>query len=195
MSTPDSYFIFSDHLESSRKQFNYYRQLGDKTIAQLSDAELIKEPVEGVNSVAIIVKHIWGNMMSRWTDFLSSDGEKEWRAREAEFEDEGMNRALIEQRWNEGWETLFSALDSINDSNYTELAYIRNQGHTITEAINRQLCHYAYHVGQIVFIGKMAKGEEWQSLSIPKGGSAGFNAAHFSKEKGRGHFTDELMDK
>ncbi|MCC6724441.1 MAG: DUF1572 family protein, partial [Saprospiraceae bacterium] len=147
------------------------------------------------NSIATIVKHLWGNMLSRWTDFLTSDGEKEWRQREAEFENDLTSRTELLQKWNEGWACLFQALDSVNSENIDTIIYIRNQGHSIVEAINRQLAHYPYHIGQIVFIGKMAKDSSWASLSIPRGGSQQYNAAKFEQPKHRAHFTDEFVKK
>jgi hypothetical protein len=159
------------YLQSVRKQFEYYKMLGDKTIAQVTDEQLFWQYNEESNSIATIVKHLWGNMLSRWTDFLTTDGEKDWRDREGEFENDIRDREELLAKWNEGWNCLFSALDSLNESNFDQLVYIRNQGHTITEAINRQLAHYPYHVGQIVFIGKMVLNEQWTSLSIPRGDS------------------------
>tara|TARA_R110000868_G_scaffold304437_7_gene565048 strand:- start:19639 stop:20211 length:573 start_codon:yes stop_codon:yes gene_type:complete len=181
-----------NYLESIRKQFEYYKMLGEKIFAQLNDVDLFWQYNSESNSIAIIVKHISGNMLSRWTDFLSSDGEKEWRNREDEFEDTIKTREELISTWNKGWACLFEALDSINEENFETVIYIRNMGHTVTEAINRQLAHYSYHIGQIVYIGRMIKGSEWKSLSIPKGGSEAFNADKFSKEKRRAHFTDEL---
>ena len=133
--------------------------------------------------------------MSRWTDFLESDGEKEWRKRDAEFENHIHSREQLLEKWEAGWACLFQALESVNDENFHQLVYIRNQGHTITEAINRQLAHYSYHIGQIVYIGRMVQGVKWESLSIAKGASKQFNAEKFSKEKQRGHFTDEFIEK
>ena len=160
-----------DYIESSRKQFEYYKLLAEKTFAQLTDEQLNWRSDEEANSISIIVMHLHGNMLSRWTDFLSTDGEKEWRKREEEFELQANDRAHILSLWNQGWACLFSALDSVNNENADTLIYIRKMGHSITEAVNRQLAHYAYHVGQIVFIGRMLKGNEWASLSIPKGHS------------------------
>ena len=132
-------------------------------------------------------------MMSRWTNFLTTDGEKDFRKRDQEFENLIKTRRDLLLKWNEGWKTLFTALDSINEDNFSQLVYIRNQGHTIIEAVNRQLAHYAYHVGQIVLIGQMRRGKEWQSLSIPKGDSKKYNEKKFAQEKKRGHFTDEFL--
>ena len=183
-----------NYLESAQKQFAYYRMLGDKTFAQLKDEDLFWQYNPESNSIAIIVKHLWGNMLSRWTDFLTSDGEKEWRNREAEFDADISSREEMIQKWNEGWDCLFTALDPINDSNFHNIVYIRNMGHTIAEAINRQMAHYAYHVGQIVYIGRMIKGSDWESLSIPKGKSQAYNEKKFSKPKRREHFTDDYLE-
>ncbi|WP_304237935.1 DUF1572 domain-containing protein [Jiulongibacter sediminis] len=187
--------MVENYLESIRKQFAYYKQLGKRTFDQLQDEELFWQPNEASNSISITVNHLWGNMLSRWTDFLTSDGEKDWRNRDAEFEDEIQSKDELLKKWEEGWACLFEALDSVNTENFNQLVYIRNQGHTITEAINRQLAHYSYHVGQIVYIGRMIKGDQWQSLSIPRGDSKAYNAEKFATEKKRGHFTDEYLGK
>ncbi len=144
------------------------------------------------NSVAIIVKHLVGNMLSRWTNFLSEDGEKEWRQRDSEFEYAYFSKEDMITAWEKGWDCVFNAITPLQDDDFERLVYIRNQGHTVTEAINRQLAHYSYHVGQIVFLGKMIKGNEWKSLSIPKGNSGKYNKDKFSKDKTRKHFTDDL---
>ncbi len=140
-----------------------------------------------------MANHLWGNMLSRWTDFLTTDGEKNWRKRDAEFEESIKTRRELEEKWEAGWMCLFEALESINSKNFNATIYIRNQGNTITEAINRQLAHYAYHVGQIVYVGRMVKGKDWKSLSIPKGESTTFNADKFKQEKHKAHFTDEFL--
>lgn len=183
----------TEYLESTRKQFEYYKMLGEKTIAQLTDEQLFWQYNRESNSIAMIVKHLWGNMRSRWTGFLTSDGEKEWRNREAEFENDIVDRADLLSKWNEGWECLFTTLESLNETNWNSIIYIRNQGHSVTEAINRQLAHYPYHVGQIVYIGKMITDEKWESLSIPRGKSQAYNADKFAKPKSRQHFTDEYV--
>jgi hypothetical protein len=306
----------TDYLKSAKQQFQYYKQLGDKTMAQLNDEQLFWQYNDASNSIAIMAKHLWGNMMSRWTDFLNTDGEKDFRKRDEEFElrvgpslqgvdnnaegvdadnaegvdndaedgekdfrkrdeefelrvgpslqgvdtanaegvdadnaegvdndaegvdnnaegvnniaegvdtanaegvdniakgvdtdstkgvdtdiAEGVNehsRAVITEKWEQGWACLFTALDSINEDNFDTTIYIRNQGHSIPETINRQMMHYAYHVGQMVYLGRMMKGEDWQSLSIPKGNSKAYNAEKFSQEKGKRHFTDEYLGK
>ncbi len=180
------------YLESIIKQFEYYKSLGDKTFNQLSMDELQNEVAIDANSISIIVKHLVGNMLSRWTNFLTEDGEKEWRKRDSEFEDTYETKDELIASWNKGWQCLFEAIKPLNKDDLEGIIYIRNQGHTVTEAINRQLAHYAYHVGQIVFLGKVLKEKEWQSLSIPKGKSSKYNEEKFSKEKGRRHFTDDL---
>lgn len=179
-------------LSSSYKQFAYYQSLGEKTIAQLPDEALFWQPNPQTNSIAIIVNHLSGNMLSRWTDFLSTDGEKTWRQRETEFDDILQDRPTLLARWTQGWTCLHEALDTITVDNFDTIIYIRNHGHSIPEAINRQLCHYAYHVGQIVHIGKTYLGTDWASLSIPRGQSQAYNADKFAKEKRRTHFTDDL---
>ncbi len=180
----------SDYLSSVRKQFEYYKQLGDKTFAQLEPEKLFYKFNDDSNSIAVIVQHLHGNMLSRWTDFLTSDGEKEWRQRDAEFDVVIDTKEVMLQRWEEGWNCLFNALNGLTPEDIERIVYIRNQGHTVMEAINRQLAHYPYHIGQIVFLGKMLSHKAWQSLSIPKNASKQFNEAKFAKPKERGHFTD-----
>ncbi len=184
-----------NYLESAIKQFQYYESLGRKTMDQLSEEELTFEPVKDINSISVIVKHLHGNMLSRWTDFLTTDGEKETRDRDGEFEGSLSTREEIMQKWEEGWKVVFDTLNSLNDEHLGQIVYIRNQGHTVVEAINRQMNHYAYHVGQMVFLGKMIKKDEWTSLSIPKNQSKQFNADKFNQEQSRGHFTDEFLEK
>ena len=172
----------NNFLESAIKQFEYYKLLGEKTFEQLDDEKLIWQYNSESNSIAIIVKHVHGNMLSRWTNFLTSDGEKEWRNRDAEFENDITTKEEMLSKWNAGWQCLFDALHSLQETDLQKIIYIRNQGQTVTEAINRQLCHYSYHVGQIVFIGKMICNENWISLSIPKGNSKIYNQQKFSQE-------------
>lgn len=183
------------YLESIKKQFEYYKMLGDTTIKQLPDYTLFWQYNTESNSIAIIVKHLSGNMLSRWTDFLTSDGEKEWRHRDAEFENEDNTKEEIIQKWNDGWHCFFSAINSLKEEDLAKIIYIRNEGHTVLEAINRQLAHYPYHIGQMVFIGKMICNEKWTSLSIPRGKSNTYNAEKFIKEKKQQHFTDEFLKK
>lgn len=185
----------SDYIDSAIKQFQYYKVLGEKAMAQIPDDKLNWQYNPETNSVAIIVKHLWGNMMSRWVDFLTKDGEKVWRDREAEFVNDITTRKELMEKWEEGWTALFDAMNSValNPDSLERIIYIRNLGHTILEATNRQISHYAYHIGQIVHIGKMVQSEQWKSLSIPRGKTSEYNAAKFSKAPSREHFTDEFM--
>ena len=175
-------------LTAIRIQFEYYKSLGDRTIEQLNDADLFWMPDPTTNSIAVVVKHLWGNMRSRWTDVLQSDGEKPWRDREAEFDPDILTRQDLQVKWTEGWACLFEAIKDISSTDLEEIVYIRNVGHTLHEALLRQVAHYAYHVGQIVYIGKMRRGDTWASLSIPRGSSQSYNAKKFAQPKQRGHF-------
>lgn len=179
------------YLDSTRKLFRYYRGLGDKALVQIADEHIHWQPSPESNSVAVVVKHLSGNMISRFTDFLTSDGEKPWRNREAEFENDYANKAELLEAWNAGWTCFFEAVDPLTDADLGAVVYIRNEGHTVLEALNRQLAHYAYHVGQLVYLCRLLAGAEWQSLSIPKGGSQTFNAEKFAQEKSRTFFTDK----
>ncbi len=173
----------NDFLSSAIQQFEYYKMLGEKTFAQLDDENLFWQYNADSNSIASIVKHLSGNMRSRWTDFLTTDGEKEWRNRDAEFENDIQTKSALIAVWNAGWDCLFAALQSITASDLQRIIFIRNEGHSVAEAINRQLAHYSYHIGQIVFIGKMRCSNSWLSLSIPKGNSEAFNKDKFSVPK------------
>ena len=185
----------NNYLESITRQFEYYKLLGEQAMEQIPDEKLFWHYNEESNSIAIIVKHLSGNMLSRWTDFLTTDGEKEWRNRDAEFENDVQTREQLLEKWNQGWECLLSALKPLTGDDLEKIIYIRNQGHTVMEAINRQLAHYPYHVGQIIYIAKMVADTGWKSLTIPKGNSRSFNAEKFAKPKSRQHFTDELLKK
>ena len=181
------------YLDSVRKQFLYYKTLGEKTFEQLTSEQLFVALNDNTNSIAVIVKHLSGNMLSRWTDFLTTDGEKEWRNRDAEFEIAFSTREALITEWNKGWDCFLPVLDALEPTQLSQIIYIRNEGHTVVEAINRQLAHYSYHIGQIVFYGKLLKTEEWNSLSIPKNKSTDYNATKFSKEKTIINFTDEEL--
>lgn len=182
----------NNYLQSARMQFEYYKMLGEKAFSQLPDHKLFWKYNDESNSIATIIKHLWGNMLSRWTGFLTSDGEKNWRDREAEFENDIHTREELLEKWNEGWNCLFQSIDALTATDLNRIICIRNQGHTVTEAINRQLAHYPYHIGQIVFIGKMFA-ERWVSLSIPKGNSGRYNSDEFSIPKHKIHFTEEFL--
>ncbi|MES2748024.1 MAG: DUF1572 family protein [Bacteroidota bacterium] len=181
------------YLESIKKQFLYYKMLGEKAIEQLEPEQLFVSVNDDTNSIATIVKHLSGNMLSRWTDFLTTDGEKEWRNRDGEFDATITTKAEVMELWNKGWDCFFNAINPLTSEQLTTIIYIRNEGHTVMEAINRQLAHYPYHIGQIVFYAKMLKKETWTSLSIPKNSSNSYNADKFSKEKSIKNFTDDEL--
>lgn len=182
----------NSYLPSIIKQFEYYKSLGDKTFNQLSEEELFSIQNNESNSIAITVKHIVGNMLSRWTNFLLEDGEKSWRNRDEEFINNYKTKENLLSSWEKGWQCLFDAINPLEEKDLEKIIYIRNQGHTVVEAINRQLCHYSYHIGQIVFLAKLIKNSEWKSLSIPKNASKSYNIDKFEKEKTRRHFTEDL---
>ena len=181
-----------EYLESCLKQFEYYKLLGEKTFDQLPPDKLFVQFNEDSNSIATIVKHLSGNMLSRWSDFLSSDGEKAWRDRDAEFVNDITTKEQMLVVWNQGWNVFLTTLRSLTAEDLQKTIYIRNQGHTVLEAINRQLAHYPYHIGQIVYLGKMYA-TTWSSLSIPRGNSKEYNADKFSQPKQKTHFTDEYL--
>ena len=183
-----------DYLESTKKQFLYYKTLADKAISQLEDEQLFISSNEDTNSIAVIVKHLAGNMLSRLSDFLTSDGEKSWRNRDSEFEQTFTNKTDLLTYWEIGWNCFFDTLHSLTPEQLSTIIYIRNEGHTVLEAINRQLAHYPYHVGQIVFYAKMLKIKSWNSLSIPKNKSNDYNTEKFNKEKSIKHFTDDALN-
>lgn len=179
-------------IESALKQFTYYKQLGDKTFNQLNSTDLFWQPSPESNSIAIIVKHMHGNMLSRWTDIFTTDGEKEWRNRDAEFENDFATSELVLQQWEQGWNCLLNTLKSLSEIDLERIIYIRNEPHTVLEAINRQLAHYPYHVGQLVFIGKMCLNDKWSSLSIPKNTSDAYNEQVFAKNKESQNMTNSF---
>jgi hypothetical protein len=189
MEATDSY------LESVKKQFLYYKTLGEKAMDQLESEQLFIILNEDSNSIAGIIKHLSGNMLSRWTDFLTTDGEKEWRNRDSEFDESINTKEELLANWNNGWNCFLDTLNTLETNHLSEIIYIRNEGHTVIEAINRQLAHYPYHIGQIVFLAKMLKKQEWNSLSIPKNKSNIYNADKFSKEKNIKNFTDDELSK
>jgi len=173
----------NSYIHSALKEFKRYRTLGQKTIERVPDEVLFHRPNQEVNSIAMMVKHLHGNMMSRWTNFMTEDGEKSWRERDGEFEDTVKSRAEIDKLWTEGWDLVFHTLENLKNSNPEQKVIIRGEEHTVIEAINRQLCHYAYHVGQMVLIGKTHLDSRWESLSIPKGESKRFNEEMKGKNK------------
>jgi uncharacterized protein DUF1572 len=164
-----------DYLADALSSFRAYKKLADKAIAQTNDGELFVKLDEEGNSIAIVMKHMAGNMISRWTDFLNSDGEKPDRNRDMEFVIETSRREDVIAYWERGWKCVFDAIEPLTPADFSGTVTIRGQEHTIVQAVNRQLMHYAYHIGQIVFLAKHFRSTEWQSLSIPRNRSAEFN--------------------
>jgi hypothetical protein len=163
------------YLESVVKRLLTYKVLGEKTFAQLEEKDFYFTPGDNSNSIAVIIQHMSGNMMSRWTNFLTEDGEKEGRDREKEFSAPALGKDQLLELWEKGWSCLLDALLSLKEEDLLATIHIRHEPLTAIDAINRQLAHYPHHVGQIVYIGKMIRNNNWQSLSIPKGASGQFN--------------------
>jgi len=163
------------YVKDSLSLFHVYKKLADRAMEQLEDRELFEVLDPEMNSIAIIVKHMAGNMLSRWTDFLTSDGEKLNRNRDSEFVDPPATRAALMQLWEQGWNCLFGALEPLSDADLGRTITIRGERHSVMQAINRQVGHYSYHSGQIVFLAKHFRSEQWKTLSVPKGKSADFN--------------------
>ncbi|MEO6134870.1 MAG: DUF1572 family protein [Ginsengibacter sp.] len=157
-----------NYLESVKKEFTKYKSLAEKAMTQVDDDKLFWQYNPESNSIAIIVNHLWGNMLSRWTNFLVEDGEKAWRKRDEEFESVIKTKEELLSKWNAGWNCLFTALDSLTVDDLSIKIFIREEPLTVLDAINRQLTHYSSHVGQIIFLAKMIVGDSWESLSIPK---------------------------
>ncbi|HMK19181.1 MAG TPA: DUF1572 family protein [Chitinophagaceae bacterium] len=171
-----------EYLSTVIKRLKYYKDLGEKTFEQLEEKELHYLPTSESNSIAVIVQHLAGNMISRFTNFLTEDGEKEWRQRDDEFEIHNYTKQQVTDLWNKGWQCCFDALESITENDLLTIIYIRKEPLSVIDAINRQLAHYPYHIGQIVYIGRMIKNEEWKNLSIPKGQSQQYNAGNQVKD-------------
>ncbi len=169
------------------KYYQYYKSLGDKTFEQLSEEDVFWQNDPGSNSIAVIVQHLSGNMVSRWTRFQTEDGEKSWRNRDHEFEVHLTTKDEVVQAWEKGWGVLFEALDTVTDEQLCQRIEIRGEPHTVADAVLRQIAHYAYHVGQMVFIAKLKKESSWKSLSIPRNESGSYNEKTF-----RRHDTDPL---
>ena len=165
----------TSYLTDSLDLFRYYKSLAEKAIAQVTDEQLLLTLDKEMNSIAVIVKHMAGNMRSRWTDFLTSDGEKPNRNRDTEFEMIGDTRESLMEFWERGWKTLFDSLEPLTAEDFSRTITIRGEPHTVVEAVNRQLTHYAYHIGQIVLLAKHFNSSDWKTLSVPKNKSAEFN--------------------
>ena len=169
--------IAKEFIDTAIRRLKYYKDLGDKTFEQLSDADFHYRPNEESNSIAIIIQHMAGNMLSRWTNFLTEDGEKEWRQRDDEFEIHDYNKLQLLNLWEKGWLCFLTAIEPLTKKELKQTIYIRKEPLLVIDAINRQLAHYPYHVGQIVFLGKMIQGHNWKNLSIPKGDSQVYNSS------------------
>jgi uncharacterized damage-inducible protein DinB len=165
----------TSYLEDSIGILRYYKLTAERAMAQVSDEQLCLTVGSEGNSIGIIVKHMAGNMRSRWTDFLTSDGEKADRDRDAEFKDAPQGREALLRLWDEGWALLFTALEALTEEDLARTITIRGEPHSVMQAINRQVAHYPYHVGQIVLLAKHFASEKWRSLTIPRRGSADFN--------------------
>lgn len=175
--------IIENYLSDAIASFRNYKKLAERALEQISDEEFFKQIDEESNSLAIIVKHIAGNLKSRWTDFLTADGEKDFRDRDSEFIAEGDTRESLMEFWEESWQILFKELGALEAEDFAKTITIRQQPHTICEAINRQLTHYSYHIGQVTFLAKHFRSSEWKTLSVPKNKSAQFNS-FMSENKG-----------
>ncbi len=167
--------IIANYLSDAIGSFRNYKKMAERAIEQVSDEEFFALIDSEANSIGLVVKHIAGNLRSRWTDFLSTDGEKDFRYRDTEFEVVGDTRESLMEFWEAGWRTLFDNIELLTVEDFSRTVTIRGQSHTIVEAINRQLTHYAYHVGQIVLLAKHLKSADWKTLSVPKNKSAEFN--------------------
>jgi hypothetical protein len=167
--------IGKEYLVTAIKRLKYYKELGEKTFDQLETKDFHYAPNTESNSIAVIVQHVVGNMLSRFTNFLTEDGEKDWRKRDDEFEIHDFSKQQLIELWNEGWQCCLHALESLTDNDLLKTVYIRKEPLSVIDAINRQLAHYSYHIGQIVYLGRIIKDKEWKNLSIPKGHSNQYN--------------------
>lgn len=186
--------ITRNYLENAQKQFLYYRILAEKTFSQLEDKDLFMALGDDTNSIAVIVQHLSGNMLSRWTDFLTTDGEKSFRQRDEEFEVHIQTREEMMEAWRRGWECQNDGISTVNNGNFNTVITIRGINHTVLEAINRQIAHVSYHIGQIVLIGHAYKGGKWKSLSIARGQSKAFNDKHFEVDQNSKHWADATIE-
>lgn len=166
---------FSPFIQSARFEFERYKKLGDAVLCQVNDLQLYFEPGGGSNSMAVLVKHLAGNMKSRWTDVLTTDGEKPWRNREEEFRNPPETREALMELWESGWKALFLALDTLEEAPCGTTITIRHEPHSVFQAVNRQLGHYSYHIGQMISLGRLLLGTSWEFQSIPPGMSEAFN--------------------
>lgn len=172
----------TSYMEDSIGLFRHYKALAESAVAQVTDEQIYALLDEDANSIAIVMKHMAGNMKSRWTDLLTSDGEKPWRDRDSEFIAPQLTRTALMENWEDGWDCLFRSLEALNESDLGRTIKIRNEAHSVMQSINRQVAHYGYHCGQIVLLAKHFQHEVWKPLNIPKGKSAEFNAKVVSGE-------------
>ena len=175
--------IVSNYHTDGLASFRNYKRLAERAIEQVTDGEFFAAIDQESNSIAVIVKHIAGNLHSRWCDFLTTDGEKSDRARDAEFEMIDDTRDSLMEFWESGWQTLFENIEPLTVDDFSKTITIRGEPHTVVEAINRQLTHYAYHVGQIVFLAKHLRSSDWKTLSVPRNRSADFNMLLTEKQR------------
>jgi hypothetical protein len=172
----------TSYVQDSLSLFRYYKKLAESAMEQVSDKQLFTALDEEMNSIAIVAKHMAGNMRSRWTDFLNTDGEKPDRNRDSEFVEPPASRDELMKTWDRSWNCVFSAVEPLSDADLERKVMIRNEPHSVMQAINRQIAHYAYHVGQIVFLAKHFKASQWKSLTVPKNKSGEFNQKVLSGE-------------
>lgn len=164
-----------EYLQTAIRRMKYYKDLGDKTFEQLNEWDFHYQPNEVSNSIAVIIQHMRGNMLSRWTNFLEEDGEKEWRQRDDEFEVHDYNKQQLLELWEKGWTCFLGALESLKKKDLKKTVYIRKEPLSVIDAINRQLAHYPYHIGQLIYIARIIRNKNWKNLSIPKGQSQQYN--------------------
>jgi hypothetical protein len=174
--------LTTSYVRDSLAVFRYYKKLAERAMEQLTEDQLVAVLDSEMNSIAIIVKHLAGNMRSRWTDFLISDGEKPDRKRDTEFENPPATRVALMKLWEEGWNFVFTALEPLSDADLDSTVVIRGEPHSVMQAINRQIAHYAYHCGQIVFLAKHLQAKQWKSLSVPRGRSEEVNQKVATRE-------------
>lgn len=172
-----------EYLDTIKEDFKKYKKTAEDTLAQLNEDEIHYRSGEDSNSISILIQHISGNLASRFTDFLSADGEKEWRKRDTEFEGQNLSKDKLMKKWNSGWKILFDQLDKLSPDDLTKSVLIRSEPHSVIKALNRQALHYSYHVGQIVFIAKEIKKDNWKTLSVARGKSEEFNKKMLSGRK------------
>jgi uncharacterized damage-inducible protein DinB len=181
-----------NYSDDALKSFRNYKKLAERAIGEVTDEEFFAAIDEEANSIAVVVKHIAGNLRSRWTDFLTTDGEKDFRDRDTEFETVSDTRDSLMEFWETGWQTLFDAIEPLSADDFSRTVTIRGQPHTVVEAINRQLTHYSYHIGQIVLLAKHLRSTEWKTLSVPKNRSAEFNRFLAGKQASGDTTTDRM---